>query len=171
VIEVTREWAPLGADRFFNLAGNGFFDGARFFRVLDGFVAQFGINGDPLISKVWKDARFDDDPVTQSNKRGTIVFATSGTNSRTTQLFLNFKNNTRLDSMGFAPFGTITSGMEVVDSLYSGYGEGAPRGAAPRQDLVQSRGNTYLEKDFPKLDYIEKTTVLTAEPAKAEAKE
>ena len=162
VVEVTRAWAPLGADRFYNLVENGFFDDARFFRVLDGFVAQFGINGDPKVSAVWREARIDDDPVVESNKRGTLVFATSGKNSRTTQLFINFKDNTRLDGMGFAPFGRVSEGMEVVDGFYKGYGEGAPQGKGPAQHRIQAEGNEYLKKDFPDLDYVKKATVVPA---------
>ena len=162
-IEIQREWAPLGADRFYNLVKNGFFDDARFFRVLDGFVAQFGINGDPSVSSKWREARIDDDPVTQSNKRGTLTFATSGKNSRTTQMFINFKNNTNLDGMGFSPIGKVTEGMEIVDSLYGGYGEGAPRGRGPAQHRIQAEGNEYLKKDFPRLDYVKTATIV--EPA------
>jgi peptidyl-prolyl cis-trans isomerase A (cyclophilin A) len=117
VVEVNRAWAPLGADRFYNLAKNGFFDEARFFRAIKGFMVQFGIHGDPAVAAVWRNARIQDDPVKESNKRGTVTFATSGPNSRTTQLFINFKDNTMLDGMGFAPFGRVISGMDVVDSL------------------------------------------------------
>ncbi len=163
-VEVTRAWAPLGADRFYNLVANGFFDDARFFRVVDGFMAQFGINGDPKVSAVWRAARIQDDPVTQSNKRGMLSFATSGANSRTTQLFINFKDNVRLDGMGFAPFGRISAGIEVVDSLHKGYGEGAPSGRGPAQDRIQNEGNAYLTKDFPELDYVKTATLVTAAP-------
>jgi peptidyl-prolyl cis-trans isomerase A (cyclophilin A) len=162
VVEVTRAWAPLGADRFYNLVKNGFFDDARFFRVLDGFVAQFGINGDPKVSAVWREATIEDDPVTGSNKRGTLVFATSGKDSRTTQLFINFKDNTRLDGMGFAPFGRVLEGMDVVGGFYKGYGEGAPQGKGPAQHRIQAEGNEYLKKDFPDLDYVKKATVVPA---------
>jgi len=162
VVEVTREWAPIGADRFYNLVANGYYDDNRFFRVLEGFVAQFGLNADPKLSAIWGDAKIEDDPVTQSNKRGTLTFATSGENSRTTQLFINFKDNTRLDAMGFAAFGAVAEGMDVVDQLYGGYGEGAPRGAGPAQPRIMAEGNEYLEKDFPQLDYIEKATIVPA---------
>jgi peptidyl-prolyl cis-trans isomerase A (cyclophilin A) len=159
VVEVHRDWAPNGADRFYNLVKNGFYDNDRFFRVVEGFMVQFGINGNPKLSSVWRDASIKDDPVTQSNKRGMITFATSGPNSRTTQVFINFNNNVGLDGQGFSPFGQVVSGMKVVDSLYNGYGEGAPRGSGPDQGRVQSEGNAYLNKDFPMLDYIKKATI------------
>jgi peptidyl-prolyl cis-trans isomerase A (cyclophilin A) len=159
VVEVHRDLAPNGADRFYNLVKNGFYNDARFFRVISGFMVQFGINGNPQLSKVWRDANIKDDPVKASNKRGMITFATAGPDTRTTQVFINFGNNAGLDDQGFAPFGQVISGMEVVDSLYSAYGEGAPRGDGPDQGLVQSQGNTYLKKDFPKLDYIKTATI------------
>jgi peptidyl-prolyl cis-trans isomerase A (cyclophilin A) len=159
VVEVRRDWAPNGADRFFNLVKNGFYDEARFFRVISGFMVQFGINRDPRISASWRPAVIKDDPVKQSNKRGTITFATSGPNSRTTQVFINFADNAGLDSQGFSPFGRIISGMEVVDALYSGYGEGAPRGRGPDQGRIQTEGNAYLMKEFPRLDYIKSVTI------------
>jgi peptidyl-prolyl cis-trans isomerase A (cyclophilin A) len=159
VLEVHRDWAPLGADRFYNLVKNGFYDNARFFRVISGFMVQFGINGDPKVSAVWHDANIKDDPVRQPNQRGMITFATAGPNTRTTQVFINFADNRALDRMGFAPFGRVISGMDVVDALYSGYGEGAPRGNGPDQQRVQSQGNAYLTHDFAKLDYIKKATI------------
>jgi len=159
VIEVHRDWAPIGADRFYNLVKNGFFDNARFFRVISGFMVQFGINGDPRVSSVWREARIKDDAVRQSNKRGLITFATAGPNTRTTQVFINFADNAMLDRQGFAPFGQIISGMNVVDALYSGYGEGAPSGQGPEQGRIQAEGNAYLTKDFGKLDYIKKATI------------
>jgi peptidyl-prolyl cis-trans isomerase A (cyclophilin A) len=159
VIEVHRDWAPRGADRFYNLVKNGFFDNARFFRVIEGFMVQFGINGDPKIAGVWRDADIKDDPVQQSNERGTITFATAGPNTRTTQVFINFADNAPLDGQGFSPFGKVVSGMEVVDSLYGGYGEGAPNGNGPDQGRIQSQGNAYLEQDFPKLDFIKTATI------------
>ncbi|MCC6888987.1 MAG: peptidylprolyl isomerase [Hyphomicrobiales bacterium] len=159
VVDVTREWAPHGADRFYNLVKNGFYDGVRFFRVLDGFMAQFGVNGDPAISAKWREARIPDDPVRQSNRRGFITFATAGPNTRTTQVFINFGDNTGLDRMGFAPFGQVTSGMNVVDSLHSGYGEGAPRGQGPDQGRLQMEGNAYLAKNFPRLDFVKSATI------------
>jgi peptidyl-prolyl cis-trans isomerase A (cyclophilin A) len=159
VVEVHRDWAPNGADRFYNLVKNGFYDNDRFFRVVEGFMVQFGINGNPKISKVWRDANIKDDAVKQSNKRGMITFATSGPNSRTTQVFINFNNNVGLDDQGFSPFGQVVSGMKVVDSLYNGYGEGAPRGSGPDQGRVQDEGNVYLNQDFPMLDYVKKATI------------
>jgi peptidyl-prolyl cis-trans isomerase A (cyclophilin A) len=160
VIEVHRDWAPNGADRFYNLVKNGFYNDVRFFRVLEGFMAQFGINGDPSLSAVWRNANIKDDPVKQSNTRGMITFATAGPNTRTTQVFINFGDNAGLDGQGFSPFGKVVSGMDVVDSLYGGYGEGAPNGAGPDQGRVQSQGNAYLEKSFPKLDYVKTATIV-----------
>jgi peptidyl-prolyl cis-trans isomerase A (cyclophilin A) len=159
VVDVTREWAPNGADRFYNLVKNGFYDGVRFFRVLDGFMAQFGINGDPKISAAWREARIPDDPVKQSNRRGFITYAMAGPNTRTSQVFINYGDNSALDRQGFAPFGQVTSGMNVVDSLYKGYGEGAPRGQGPDQGRVQMEGNAYLTKNFPQLDFVKKATI------------
>jgi len=168
VIEVTRAWAPQGADRFYNLVKNGYYDGCRFFRVLSGFMAQFGINGDPKLNAVWSQARIMDDPVKQSNKRGFVTYAMGGANTRTTQLFINYTDqNSRLDADGFSPFGKVIDGMKVVDSLYSGYGEGAPNGNGPDQGRVQMEGNAYLEKSFPKLDYIKSAVIVAKEPAAA----
>jgi len=159
VIEVTRAWAPKGADRFYNLVKNGYYDNARFFRVISGFMVQFGINGDPTLNARWRIARIPDDAVAQSNTRGMITFATSGPNSRTTQVFINFADNSNLDRMGFAPFGRVVFGMTVVDALYAGYGEGAPSGRGPDQMRVQTEGNAYLAKDFPRMDYIKTATI------------
>ena len=159
VIDVRREWAPNGADRFYNLVKNGFYDDVRFFRVITGFMVQFGINGDPKISAPWRTAQIKDDPVKQSNKRGFITFATSGPNSRTTQVFINFGDNGRLDGMGFSSFGQVATGMNVVDSLYSGYGEGAPSGRGPDQGRIQQEGNAYLKKDFPNMDFVRKASI------------
>jgi len=153
-IEVTRSWAPRGADRFYNLVKRGWYDENRFFRVMPSFVVQFGINGDPAISKWWRNARIPDDPVTQSNTRGTITFATSGQDSRTTQVFINFANNTSLDSRGFAPFGRVVSGMPVVDRINAQYGE------TPQQGMIQQQGNAYLQANFPNLDYIKKASIV-----------
>ena len=160
VIQVTRAWAPMGADRFYNLVKNGFYDEVRFFRVISGFMVQFGINGDPTTQAHWRNAPIKDDPVTQSNKRGTITFATAGPNTRTTQVFINFVDNANLDGMGFAPFGRVVSGMNVVDKLNAEYGEGAPRGRGPDQSLMQTQGNAYLTKGFPRLDTIKKATIV-----------
>jgi peptidyl-prolyl cis-trans isomerase A (cyclophilin A) len=131
----------------------------RFFRVLDGFMAQFGINGDPKVSAVWREARIQDDPVRQSNRRGYLTYAMAGPNTRTSQLFINFGDNSSLDRQGFSPFGQVTSGMNVVDALYSGDGEGAPRGKGPDQGRVQTEGNAYLAKNFPRLDFVKKATI------------
>jgi peptidyl-prolyl cis-trans isomerase A (cyclophilin A) len=159
VIEVHRDWAPNGADRFYNLVKNGFFDDVRFFRVMSGFMVQFGIHGDPAVMAPWRVARIRDDAVKQSNTRGMITFATSGPNSRTTQVFINFSDNAGLDSQGFAPFGKVISGMNVVDALYSGYGEGASNGRGPDQGRLQAEGNGYLAKSFPLMDYVKKATL------------
>jgi peptidyl-prolyl cis-trans isomerase A (cyclophilin A) len=158
-IAVTRAWAPNGADRFYNLVKNGFYDNARFFRVLPGFVVQFGINADPKVSSAWRQATIPDDPVTQSNKRGYLTFATSGPNTRTTQVFIDLADNTALDRQGFAPFGVVSSGLDTVDKLYPGYGEGAPNGRGPDQNLIQLQGNAYLAGAFGNLDYIKKATI------------
>ena len=158
-VEVHRDWAPNGADRFYNLVKNGFYDNIRFFRVIPGFMVQFGIHGDPGVASAWQPARIPDDKVKESNKRGYITFATAGPNTRTTQVFINFGDNAGLDSQGFSPFGRVTKGMEVVDKIYSGYGEGAPQGHGPNQGRIQSEGNAYLTKDFPKMDYIKKATI------------
>jgi peptidyl-prolyl cis-trans isomerase A (cyclophilin A) len=159
VIDVHRDWAPNGADRFYNLVKSGFYDNVRFFRVIPGFMAQFGIHGDPQVAAAWRNAQIKDDPVKQSNNRGYVTFATAGPNTRTTQLFINFKDNSPLDKQGFAPFGEVTKGMDIVDKIYDGYGEGAPRGRGPDQGRLQSEGNAYLEKDFSKLDYIKTATI------------
>jgi peptidyl-prolyl cis-trans isomerase A (cyclophilin A) len=160
VITVHRAWAPLGADRSYNLVKNGFYDETRFFRVIDGFMAQIGMHGDPGVQRAWTSARLQDDPVKESNKRGYVTFAHAGPNSRTTQFFINFKDNGEsLDKQGFPPIGQVTTGMDVVDKLYSGYGEGAPRGQGPSQGNIAAQGNVYLSKDFPKLDYVKKATI------------
>ncbi len=153
-VEVRRELAPIGADRLHELVVAQFFDGARFFRVIEGFMAQFGIAADPKMGDRWRTARIPDDPVVASNSRGSITFATSGPGTRTTQLFINYRDNSQLDGLGFSPLGEVVLGMDVVDQLYSGYGEGAPRGSGPRQDRVHAEGNAYLEREFPELDYI-----------------
>lgn len=164
VIEVHRDWAPRGADRFYNLVRAGYYDGVTFFRVIDDFMVQFGINGDPRVNTVWREARMPDDLVKQSNVRGMVSFATSGPESRTTQVFINYRDNSRLDPMGFAPFGKVVEGMSVVDSLYSGYGEGAPRGRGPDQGRAQSEGNAYLRGSFPKLDHVKTARVVKGAP-------
>ncbi len=162
VVRVVRAWAPRGADRLFYLANNGFYDGTRFFRVLRGFAAQFGAPGDPRVNKVWESRTIADDPVHRANVRGFVSFATAGPNTRTTQLFVNLTNNQRLDRLGFAPLGRVVLGMETVDSLYAGYGEGAPAGRGPDQDRIAAEGNTYLAAAFPKLDVIDSARVVRA---------
>jgi peptidyl-prolyl cis-trans isomerase A (cyclophilin A) len=159
-IEVVRDWAPNGADRFYNLVSNGYYDGCRFFRVVSGFMVQFGINGDPKISTVWRGATIPDDRGKQSNTRSMVTFATAGKNTRTTQVFINFVDNSSLDTQGFSPFGRVVQGMDVVDKLYAGYGEGAPSGSGPNQGRVQTEGNAYLTLDFPKLDYVKAAKIL-----------
>ena len=172
VIEVTRAWAPNGADRFYNLVKNGYYDDVRFFRVLSGFMAQFGINGDPALNNVWSVARIPDDPVQESNKRGFVTFAMGGPNTRTTQIFINYADrNMGLDEQGFSPFGKVIEGMEVVDKLNGEYGEGAPQGKGPNQGRIQAEGNAYLAKSFPNLDYIKTATILTGEAGKAPEKQ
>lgn len=159
VVEVHRDWAPIGADRFYNLVNAGFYNGDRFFRVLSGFMAQFGMNGNPEIQRVWSgpSVNLKDDPVKQSNKRGYVTFANAGPNSRSTQLFVNLVDNTFLDpeAMHFAPFGQVVEGMDVVDMLYSGYG----RQNVPDQGRIRGEGNTYLNKEYPKLDYVKTATI------------
>lgn len=159
VVEVTRDWAPNGADRLYNLAKIGYYEDVAFFRVIDGFMMQFGIHGDPDVNAAWREARIPDDPVKQSNEAGYLTFATAGPNTRTTQLFINFGNNAMLDGQGFAPLGRVVEGMDVVNSIYSGYGEGAPRGRGPHQGRMQTEGNAYLKANFPELDYIKSVRV------------
>jgi peptidyl-prolyl cis-trans isomerase A (cyclophilin A) len=159
VLDISRDWAPNGADRFFNLVKNGFYDNVRFFRVISGFMVQFGINGDPALSAKWREARISDDPVKQSNKRGYITYAMAGPNTRTSQVFINFADNANLDQSGFSPFGRVSTGMDVVDKLNAEYGEGAPRGRGPDQGRIQMEGNAYLTKDFGRLDFVKKATI------------
>ncbi len=155
VVEVHRDWAPKGADRFYNLVKNGFYDNVRFFRVIPGFMVQFGMHGNPAVQSAWTFARIPDDPVKESNKRGYITFAMAGPNTRTTQVFINYADNAGLDKQGFAPFGKVISGMDVVDKLNATYG------AKPGDDQgnIAAGGNAYLEKMYPKLDYIKKATI------------
>jgi peptidyl-prolyl cis-trans isomerase A (cyclophilin A) len=155
VLKVNRSWAPIGADRFYNLVKHGFFTDAPFFRIVPGFIVQFGLSGDPAVNKVWKDANLKDDPVTQSNKPGYITFATAGPNTRTTQLFISYGTNTFLDSQGFAPFGQVTSGMDVVKKLNSEYGE------RPDQGAITSQGKPYIDKNFPNIDFIKSATIVS----------
>jgi peptidyl-prolyl cis-trans isomerase A (cyclophilin A) len=165
-VSVTRAWAPRGADRFYNLAKHHFFDNGSFFRVLKGFVAQFGLSAYPPVNAAWSKATIVDDPVTQTNKKGYLTFATAGPNTRTTQLFINLADNPRLDGMGFAAFGEVTEGMNVVDTLYADYGEGAPQGGGPDQGEIEKQGKPYLDKGWPKLDSI-KTATIVGLPAAA----
>ena len=154
VVQVHRDWAPIGADHFYGLVKAGYFDGCRFFRVMPNFIVQFGIAGDPAMTRKWKEQNLTDDPVTHHNSRGTLVYATAGPNTRTTQLFINLVDNTgSLDGQGFAPFGSVVSGMDAVDTIYPGYGE------SPQQPLIENQGNAYLQGQFPKLDYIRKATI------------
>ena len=165
LIEVTREWAPYGADHFFDLVQVGFYDGARFFRVVRGFVVQFGINGDPDVQRPWGQIQIPDDPVKQSNKTGFISFAKGGPNSRTTQVFINLGDNIRLDKDGFAPFGRVIEGMDVVEGLWGSYGEMAPRGTGPSPAMIGLEGNAYLDRRFPRLDAIRRARVQPAAEA------
>jgi peptidyl-prolyl cis-trans isomerase A (cyclophilin A) len=157
VIQVTRAWAPIGADRFYNLVKHGFYNDAAFFRIVPGFIVQFGLGADPAVNRAWKSANIKDDPVTQSNRPGTLTFATAGPHTRTTQLFINLGNNAPLDGQGFAPFGQVTSGMDVVQKLYAGYGE------RPDQGSLTNEGKAYLDKNFPDIDRIKTATI--ASPA------
>ena len=165
-IEVTRALSPNGADRFYNLVRSGYFKDIAFFRVIPGFMCQFGIHGDPNVAAKWRGSPMADDPVKGSNTRGAISFATAGPNTRTTQLFISFGDNSNLDGMGFSPFGKVIEGMEVVDKINGEYGEGAPRGRGPDQGRVQSEGNAYLKKDFPNLDYIKSATIVPTDSIK-----
>jgi peptidyl-prolyl cis-trans isomerase A (cyclophilin A) len=155
VIEVHREWSPHGADRFYNLVKNGYYDGVKFFRAVPNFVVQWGIHGDPAIATKWLQATIPDDPVKESNKRGFITYAKGGANSRSVQLFINLVDNSRLDSLGFAPFGQVIEGMDVVDKLHNGYGEGLTK----LQGRIAEEGNAFLEKTYPQLDAIKKATI------------
>jgi len=160
VLQVVREWAPLGAAQFYNLVRNGFYDDTRFFRVLPGFVVQFGVSGVPDIQTAWDAKPLTDDPVRWSNVRGTISFATAGPNTRTTQVFINLENNTQLDGMGFSPFGRVVQGHDVLDQLYSAYGEMAPMGAGPAPECMASGGNAYFNQEFERLDAIRRASII-----------
>lgn len=161
IIQVNRGWAPLGVDRFYNLIRSGFYKDAAFFRVIPGFVAQFGIPARPDVAAVWDRARIPDDRVIQSNKRGTLTFATAGPNTRTTQIFINYRDNTPLDTQGFAPFGEVIEGMDLVDKFFSGYGE------TPDQGRITAQGKAYLDRSFPNLDRIVNAVVMPADAAPA----
>lgn len=171
VVEVTRKWSPRGADRFYNLVKIGFYDDTAFFRVIRTprpFMAQTGISGDPRVSKAWQRANIEDDTVKASNQRGMVTFAkTSAPHSRSTQIFFNFADNSFLDKQGFSPFGKVVKGMDVLGKLHSGYGEAASRG----QSTIQARGNAYLKKNFPKLDYTKKASIVTDQQKKEPAKD
>jgi peptidyl-prolyl cis-trans isomerase A (cyclophilin A) len=159
VIQVTRAWAPKGADRFYNLVKHGYYNAGRFFRVVPKFMVQFGIHADPAVQAPWREANIQDDPVVQSNKRGYVTFAKRNIpNSRTTQIFINFTDNSFLDRDGFAPFGEVISGMEVVDKINAQYGQ------EPEQGRIQMEGNAYLSKAFPKLDYVKSASLSKAAP-------
>lgn len=161
VVQVHRDWAPNGADRFYNMVQVGFMNDLAFFRAMDNFMVQFGMHGDPTIQQAWSKAPINDEPVKQSNKRGMITFAKRGVpNSRTTQIFINYRDNAMLDGMGFAPFGEVVEGMEVLESLYKGYGDGAPKGRGPAQPRIEREGNAYLRAEFPKLDYLQSATIV-----------
>lgn len=153
-VEVTRKWAPVGADRFYELVKKDFYKECRFFRVVPGFMVQWGINGDPAIQKNWRDAKIKDDPVVASNQKGFITYATSGPNSRTTQMFINYGNNSFLDGQGFAPFGRVIEGMDVVEKINPKNGE------RPDQGAMQMQGNAYLQQQFPDLDHIKSIKLL-----------
>lgn len=161
LILVHRDWSPLGADRFYELTKLGFFDGDRFFRALPGFIVQWGMNGDPKLNKQWSDASIRDDPPKVSNKIGTVTFAKTGEpDSRSTQLFVNLADNSKLDAQGFTPFGEVIQGLDNIANVYAGYGEGAPAGSGPDQGSIASSGNSYLEEHFPKLDYIKTARIV-----------
>jgi peptidyl-prolyl cis-trans isomerase A (cyclophilin A) len=159
-VEVTEAWAPEGARRLYNLVRAGYYDGVHFFRVIPSFVAQFGIHPDPDVSAAWRQSGITDDPVIVGNERGTLTFAMAGPDSRTVQLFINLTDNANLDQLGFAALGRVVEGMEVVDELYDGYGEGAPRGQGPDQGRMQFEGDSYISENFPLLDRIERARIL-----------
>ncbi len=158
VVDVIRAWSPRGVDRFHELVSSGYFTDVAFFRVLPGFVAQFGMHGDPAVNRRWDDRPIPDDPVVRSNKRGTIVFATAGPNTRGNQFFINYADNTGLDRQGFSPFGRVVEGMGVVDSIYADYGE------APDQSRIAAEGNAYLKREFPRLDYVKSARIVGPAP-------
>jgi peptidyl-prolyl cis-trans isomerase A (cyclophilin A) len=165
VIESTREWAPRGADRFYELVENGFYEGSRFFRVRPKFAVQFGISKDPKMNELWQQLQLPDDPVKQSNKRGYLSFAKRGPSTRTTQVFVNLRDNTNLDSQGFSPFGRIVEGLDNIEKLYSGYGEVAPLGGSgPDPAKLQMMGDEYAQRSFPRLDTINSAKVIDYTP-------
>jgi len=160
VVEVVRDWAPRGSDRFYHLVRSGFYDDVRFYRAVEGYMVQFGLNGDPAVTAAWQDHAIPDDPVRFGNERGRMVFASAGPDTRTTVLFVNLQDNPNLDGLGFAPFGRVVQGMEVVDRLYTGYGETPPFGSGPRQDRIMTEGNAYLTRLFPALDHVVRASVV-----------
>ncbi|HSW28498.1 MAG TPA: peptidylprolyl isomerase [Longimicrobiales bacterium] len=162
VVQVNKAWAPNGADRFYNLVKNGYYDDTRFYRVVEGFMAQFGLKGINAIDQAWRDASFPDDPFTQSNKRGTITFAHAGPNTRTTQVFFNFKDNTHLDESGFTPFGEVVEGLDIMDKIYAGYGELPPAGKGPDYAKAWVQGNAYLDENFPEMTKVLSATLESA---------
>ena len=159
VIEVHRDWAPRGADRFYNLVSNGYYDDTRIYRVVEDFMVQWGIHGDPLVDYQWQDEQIQDDPVRRSNTRGRVAFAKAGRDSRTTEIFISYKDNSSLDDERFAPFGEVVEGMEVVDAFHAGYGDGPPRGGGPYQAQAHAQGNAYFDAEFPELDRVIRATV------------
>jgi peptidyl-prolyl cis-trans isomerase A (cyclophilin A) len=164
VIEVHREWAPLGADRFYNLVKRGWYDGVRFHRVVPDFMVQWGIHDDTYVNRIWQDKFLTDDPVEQTNRRGRVSFAKAGRHSRTVQVFINFKDNAGLDGNGFSPFGEVVEGMDVVDGLYSDYGDGPPVGEGVYQAMAMGRGAEYYDEEFPELDRITRATISAGGP-------
>ena len=160
MIEAHRDWAPIGTDRFFQLVTAGFYDDSRFYRVRAGYITQFGLPGDPAVAPLWVDREIPDDPVVQTNVRGTVAFAMTGPDTRTTQIYINMVDNTHLDAQGFSPFGRVVEGMEVVERLYSGYGESAGGGMrGGQQGRIIAGGNSHLDKEFPLLDRLIRATV------------
>ena len=171
-IEVRREWAPLGADRFYNLVKNGFYDDQRIYRVVEGFMVQFGIHGDPLVDYQWHDELLLDDPVVATNSRSRVSFAKGGANSRTVEIFISYRNNSDLDALGFSPFGEVVDGMDVVDAFYAEYGDGPPRGQGVYQAQAHATGEEYFAAEFPELDRVVRAWVEEGdapEPADAES--
>lgn len=164
MVDVYRSWAPLGADRFYNLVVGGFFDDSRVYRVVDGFVAQFGLHGNPYVNQAWKTEYLVDDPVARENTRGRVTFAKGGRHTRTTEVFVNLRDNPQLDAEGFAPIGEVVEGMDVVDGFHAAYGDGPPRGEGPYQAMVEARGNAYLDDEFPDLTRIVRATLVDEGP-------
>ena len=160
VVEVHREWSPRGADRFYNLVRSGWYDGQRIYRVVPGFMSQWGLHGDPVATYQWRDQFIDDDPVVVSNTRGRVTFATCDVDCRISEIFVNTDDNAELDAQGFSPFGEVVEGMETVDAFYGEYGDGPPRGDGPYQARVRAEGNEYLDAEFPELTRIERAVIV-----------